>query len=747
MATLTTSSTRTTIDVAEASEIARMARANDPNVLSRENMESLLGHSALVLDGLRRRPRYFDGRFLTGADMTRDQEYIRQRQADLARATGTGVVSGLQVSMAGSAGGETLVIAPGHGVTPTGDIVMVTTRRSIAPLDLPTVERLDASMGLRLRPRLPLGRRTGLFLLALRSVEFTANPIAAYPTTITGPRQIEDGDVIEATAITLIPFPDTGGAANLAEARRAVARSIFLGQTEGLPQDALPLAMIAMDRGSIRWIDMAMVRRETGADTPLQVSMGARPRALAEAFVAQYQGHLSDVLRDRAASGLSPAFAAAQYFAALPAAGQLPAATILTDPLGFRQLWFPPAVDVDISFVPVDEVAALVEESLALPPIDLLGDPLDLDATGIVVLAPVTRPALRRFEQVLTNLSMTVLSSPAQGIRKAPVDMLAALLAKRTKFLEAATRDAQAAAAAATADAQVKAWQAAWSQAVSTIPVTSGSVPLLWYIRRRAVPYESRITGIAVAVAGDDSGLQDAVQTHLTTLGLMDRVRAIETRATQFASARVIAFLGAPRIIVSTMLTGSAVRDLEAAMPIVRADTPPVGITTPPILPPVTTVTPPPRPPAPAAAASTTPAPTTGAGATPTASTTPPVTLTSLTTGLVPRPGISRLVGIRAVLPPTPATLLTEADVNDVASDYADIQIGDGLDRLKAALGTNPLDQAGELWIAGNGLALDLDQVARKATNAALVRLADGVRKAVTDRDANELKNVIAAAG
>jgi hypothetical protein len=31
----------------------------------------------------------------------------------------------------------------------------------------------------------PLGRRTGLFILALRPVEFTANPIAAYPRSIT----------------------------------------------------------------------------------------------------------------------------------------------------------------------------------------------------------------------------------------------------------------------------------------------------------------------------------------------------------------------------------------------------------------------------------------------------------------------------------------------------------------------------------------------------------------------------------
>src|SRR6188508_383410 len=98
------SNRRTPIDVAEAAEIARMARTDDPNVLSTDALQRLLGDSALVLDGLRRRPRYFDGKFLTGADLTRDQDYIRQRQADLARATGTGVVAGLDVSVEGSAG-------------------------------------------------------------------------------------------------------------------------------------------------------------------------------------------------------------------------------------------------------------------------------------------------------------------------------------------------------------------------------------------------------------------------------------------------------------------------------------------------------------------------------------------------------------------------------------------------------------------------------------------------------------------
>src|SRR4030095_11971895 len=125
------SSARTPIDVAEAAEIARMARTGDPNVLSTDALQRLLGESALVLDGLRRRPRYFDGRFLTGADLTRDQDYIRQRQADLARAGGSGVVTGLQVSLGSDPAGQTLVIEAGHGVTPGGDLVLVANRRSV----------------------------------------------------------------------------------------------------------------------------------------------------------------------------------------------------------------------------------------------------------------------------------------------------------------------------------------------------------------------------------------------------------------------------------------------------------------------------------------------------------------------------------------------------------------------------------------------------------------------------------------
>lgn len=575
MAALTESSDRTRIEVAEAAEIARMVRTDDPNIVATADLEARLGASGLVLDGLRVRPRYFDGRFLTGADLTRDQDYVRRRQADLARATGSGVVTGLEVTLGGSAGGEHFVIRPGHGVTPSGDLVLVTTQRRIAPLDLPAVERLDATLGLRAVPRAPLGRRTGLFILALRPVEFTANPIAAYPTTIDGPRSVEDGDVIEATAVTLIPYPDTGGAATLGEARRLVARRLFLGEASGLPTDALPLAMVAMERGAVRWIDMALVRRETGADTPLQVSLGARPRALAEAFVQQYRAHLADVLAERTGTGQPAGFAAVQYFAALPAAGPMPAASMLTDAMGFRQLYFPPAVDVEVSFVPSDEIAGIVEESLAMPPIDLMGDAEELDATGIVVLVPVTRQRLHRFRATLTAISRAARPDPAQGLRQSPMRMLDAMLARRAKRAETAIRDAVAEAAAASAEAETRAWLSAWSEAVGAIPSDDGLPPLVWYVRRRAVPERSVVEGVAVAFTGEDVAQDAEVEKRLDVLGLRDRYLKLVETTTNAAAGRVTALLSASRVIRSPVLTVAALDALETRRG--RDDATPLG--------------------------------------------------------------------------------------------------------------------------------------------------------------------------
>src|SRR3954452_17356429 len=78
----------------------------------------------LVLDDRRRRPLYFDGRFLTARDLINDQQYFLARQNDLGRAGGSGVVRGLMVAPSdGSA--TSIVIQAGHGVTPNGELVML----------------------------------------------------------------------------------------------------------------------------------------------------------------------------------------------------------------------------------------------------------------------------------------------------------------------------------------------------------------------------------------------------------------------------------------------------------------------------------------------------------------------------------------------------------------------------------------------------------------------------------------------
>ena len=738
MILLNRASVRTAIDVASTAAIAERVAAGDPNALTTAGMQSLLGDSPLVLDGLRQRPRYFDGRFLTGADLTRDQDYVRQRQADMARASGTGVVAGLQVSLLDGLNGTAVRIEAGQGTTPSGDLVLITAPLQVDMSDLPRIDQLDAALGLRLRPTQPLARRTGLFILALRTVEFTANPIASYPTSITGPRSIEDGDIIEATAVTLIPYPDPAGAASLDEARRMTARKIFVeGASNGIPQDALPLAMLALSGGVIQWLDMAMVRRETGAETALQAALNGRPRALAEAHVLQYDAQLAEVVAMRTRNGATGSFPAAQYFAALPPAGKLPAELILSDSFGFLQAYFPSAIAVDLSFVPADEIPALVDESLALPPIDLLADPADLTGSGIVVLVPVTRQRLQTLETQLGNLTRPASAADVPTAWQTPIALLGSLLQRR---LALTNLRAPLPALAPPPDPAVTAWQAAWRAAIAANPDPSG---LLWYVRRRSVAYESQLVGVAVAVSGDDAAFTAALDARLDTLGLTARVAALRDRATPFADARLSAFLGAPRIAASDLLLPAAVGAVEAqaaALPMpADAVLPPVAVR-----PGVRTLGAPtgisPLPPILTRPGTGTPV---GTPATPGTVTTPgtdPTPGTASSPGTVTTPGTVRPPGPPAPPPPP----LTEAAVLAVVEAFGDPALGDGLSRLFAAMGDQPLTAEQLQWLAASGHVLDLDQVALSLPDANLPGFAQRLGEVAAASDNAGLETLLA---
>jgi hypothetical protein len=353
----------------------------------------------IIVNPARRRPRYFDGRFLAAHDLTREQDYFLERQADLARATGPGIAHGLMVTRVDD---TRVKIQSGNGVTPAGDLVVL--RETLAPdgspadliVDLADAARmmeLDRAFNLDVVPNEPPRRRTGLFVLALRPVEFTANPIAAYPTSVTERRSVDDGEIIEGVAVTLVPYRDDHTEIDPLQQRAQAARRIFVeGAKKGVPLEALPIAMLQLDRGFIMWIDPHMVRREIGAEHAGAAGFGLVPRGQREAFVHQQEAHLLDVMADRENRAGALRFPAAEVFRALPPAGQLPVQAI--ERIGndrYSQIFFPPQMPCVMAMVPDDEVSTLVDEALLMPPIDLTVPQEDLAFTQIVVLLPVPR--------------------------------------------------------------------------------------------------------------------------------------------------------------------------------------------------------------------------------------------------------------------------------------------------------------------------------------------------------------------
>ena len=532
----------------------------------RAEFERLATSPALVRDEGRRRPLWFDGRFLTAADLTREQDYVRLRQADFGRAVGAGIVHGLEVQLArdpagGLRGAARLAIMAGHGIAPNGEPVVLPVNVEIDLADVAAIERLDATFGLRRRPGPPVGTQTGLFILSLRPVEYTANPTASYPTSITEKRTVEDGDVIEGVAVTLTPWPDGGGEEVLGRRRSRAARSIFVeGNARGIPVDALPVAMVALDRGSLRWLDMHMMRRELGADRAdlFGDDNDRGRRAAREAYLLQYEGQLATVVDDRNGDGH---FAAGDYFDALPPIGQLPAATITTSATDFTQSFFPAQVDVELTIIPEDELPALVEESLHLPPIDLTLESQALDNVGVLLLVPVPRARVRELRGALSQLTRSLRpAAPGLIAQRRPLEALRTIRFARLPVPVPPQRPAE--------DAQ-------WAQLVTsamrtaTTPGTGGR-GLIWYVRRRDVSRRADISATTVRVFGNEAAAEQLMNERLVALGLADAVNELRTGTSTLAVAEIVLLLSSARFVdkqapASELLVRAAVDELRAA--------------------------------------------------------------------------------------------------------------------------------------------------------------------------------------
>jgi len=375
-------------------------------------------NGSLVIDSERTRPQWFDGRFLAARDLQREQDYFLQRQADLGQAAGFGVIHGLMVDTPAAndttATAETVIIRSGQGVTPAGELVLMPSDLTIDLGDLPDEQNLDLQFNLSSIPNIPARTRTGLYVLALRPVEFTANPITSYPTSIQGTRTTHDGDIVEATAVSLVPYPDpiswSGATAQDSWTRRAaLARQIFVNANgTQLSDSILPLAMISLTRGAIDWVDPYLVRRDTGPEYS-GLRLGLADRAAQQAFLMQYDSHLQEIVAMRNSSGLSASFAATDYLQALPPAAWYPLTSISITSQNtsqtFSQAFFPQQLDVRLGVLPIDEIQAVIEDSMSLPPIDLTLPPNDYTDITVFALIPVPRQGFAALKNSLPTLS------------------------------------------------------------------------------------------------------------------------------------------------------------------------------------------------------------------------------------------------------------------------------------------------------------------------------------------------------
>jgi hypothetical protein len=507
-----------------------------------KELSEAINTGTLIVDPARRRPFYFDGRFLTASDLTADQDYVRARQSDLAQAIGAGVIRGLTVTVRSNGTGNDpeIEIDAGVGLTPAGDLVLLNEPQRVRLELVPETQVIEAQLGVKLLASAAARNRSGIFVLALRPVEYTSNPVASYPTTLDGARTVHDGDVVEATAITLIPYPDRSIVEGPDARRARVAREIFFeGRRPGVLQEALPLAMLYLEGGALRWLDMFMVRREIGAESTLAAGLNQRPRALLEAWLKQHQDHYAAIGEGAILQG----FNATRFFDALPPVGLIPAANLKFDTqLGaftLVQSFFPPVVDCEFAFVPSDEIAVLVDEALGLPPIDLESSEDDLDHLSILIVAPITRQELEKRKRELTAVTRLVRSSaPLMLAKRSPFEALVKGVVPRPLV---------------PVDTQQQDLDKAWDNALKDAQnaVRTGNNGCFWYLRRRQLPYYAEISSATLRLAGDAAALDATVNERLAADEAGQQFTDITKTMPRLAIAETVNLLGAPRLAVS----------------------------------------------------------------------------------------------------------------------------------------------------------------------------------------------------
>ncbi len=513
-----------------------------------DEVARLGGTGCLVVDGRRSRPLWFDGRFLAARDLNREQDYFLSRQADLGAAVGGGVSDGLLVRPGPRA--TQVVIDPGHGVAQGGGTVLLPGITTVDLADVPVQRLLNRALGAMAAPAVPDELRSGLFVLALRPLEYSANKVGAYPNQPGTAAATQDGELIEATLITLLPFAEADAQGDEFLRRSAAARQIFADAGDWQPPaNCLPLALLRLERNQVLWCDPWLVRRELGAGRSDILGLGLAPRAVRESFFRQYQNALDELLQARRGRNQGERFRADQHFQVLPPAGRLPAAAI--DSATFTQYWLPEEIDCDLAAIPEDELATLVEESFLLPPIDLGGDAAERAGTAVLILVPIPRTQWSTMAPRLAPVRRTLLApAPFARIGASPAEVLGSLV-----FRVATRAGASETVAAGDSDSVPSISAEAWRTLLA-------KAPTLWYVRRRNLARKDAILGTPIAIVGDDTKWEARFKERFAGLGLGKQWSELNAKATTGARMSLVSLFNQRDLIDSDLLTKTVVLEL-----------------------------------------------------------------------------------------------------------------------------------------------------------------------------------------
>lgn len=318
------------------------------------------------IPGPRKSIRFFNGRLLTGTDLTTEQQTIYEQDLRRGVAIGAGVVSGLEVTVApdSTVAAAAVEVTAGRGLAPSGQWLELSTDTRVS-LTVPTVtppaprtdwRRCDAEAS-DAPSTTPSSTAPELFVLTLRwnpadsatlarvlqadrandpcAIDHVLEGVSFRLVRMTAAQALVRAEAVPAARLRNVvahlcygsrevPAESSSDAPDTARAIEAMRA------TEELDACEVPLAVIGWTAAAgITWVDMWAARRRPTpprTHTALERSTGPRASAEAEARLLQFQVQLEGTTTPTSTAATRRIGVARDTCAFVPPAGALPAA-------------------------------------------------------------------------------------------------------------------------------------------------------------------------------------------------------------------------------------------------------------------------------------------------------------------------------------------------------------------------------------------------------------------------------------